>query len=299
MRCTADQILLFSSSQQAFDLVVRFVQQAAPGIAMEDPGHQGFRMAVRASGRPCFPVGLDAGGIEVARIPQAAGMAFVTPSCQYPTGQVMPLERRLQLLAWAGRNAAYLVEYDYLGALRYFQHPQPSLQGLDREESVLYIGTCSEALFPAVRTAYLVVPPHLLERLGSAREAVGGFAPLIEQAALAELFTAGHVDSHLRRVRKEYEARREILHRVLEARLGAALDLQEGDASLHAILWLARGRSDREIAGLARRQGLGVVPLSALTSGAAGRPGLLVGYTAASKFVLARAAHLLAEIVSG
>ena len=297
VRCEADQILLFSSSQQAFDLLLRFVQ-AAPGVAMEDPGHQGFRLAVQASGRPCFPVGLDAGGIEPARIPQGVGMVFVTPSCQYPTGQVMPLERRMQLLAWAGRTGNYLVEYDYLGALRYFQHPQPSLQGLDREESVLYVGTCSEALFPAVRTTYLVVPRHLLDRLGSAREAVGGFTPLLEQAALAELFAAGHLDSHLRRVRKDYDVRREILHRELEARLGEQLDLQEGDASLHAILWLPRGQSDREIAHLARQRGLGVVPLSALTAGAVGRPGLLVGHTAASKLVLAHAAGLLGEIVS-
>ena len=139
----------------------------------------------------------------------------------------------------------------------------------------------------------MVAPRHLLDRLISAREAVGGFGNLIEQAALAELFAEGHVDAHLRRVRKEYEVRRGILARAL----GPEARLQGGDASLHAVLWLPPGRSDADLARRARELGLGVVPISALGCGQPVRPGLLVGYGTCSLQRLARAAGLLAELV--
>jgi GntR family transcriptional regulator/MocR family aminotransferase len=280
VRCTADQIMIVSGSQQALALSARTL--LAPGDAawMEEPGFAGARDALSLAGARVIPVPVDADGLDVraglARAP-AVRATYVTPSHQYPLGTIMTAPRRLQLLAWARRAGAWILEDDYDSEYRYDNQPIASLQGLDPDQRVVYIGTFSKVLFPALRVGYLVIPPDLVPRFRRIREALDNSPAPLYQAVLADLLRDGHFARHLRRMRAVYAERRAILVRALEA---AGLRVSGDRAGMHVVLELPRGTRDRELATRAAADGLWVAPLSACYAGRS-RPGLLLGYGSA------------------
>jgi GntR family transcriptional regulator/MocR family aminotransferase len=190
----------------------------------------------------------------------------------------MSASRRLQLLDWAQSAGAWIIEDDYDSEYRYESQPIASLQGLDRDARVLYIGTLSKVLFPALRVGYLVVPSDLVRRFAAAREASDIFPPTFPQAVLADLIDEGHFARHLRRMRLVYRERRTALVEAIQAELGTRLCVLGGEAGLHLVATLPKGLRDRPISLRAARDGLWVMPLSSCYLGAASRQGLVLGF---------------------
>jgi len=202
----------------------------------------------------------------------------VTPSHQYPLGVTMSAARRLQLLDWARQRGAWVLEDDYDSEYRYESLPVASLQGLDRDDRVVYIGTFSKVLFPALRIGYIVIPADLVPRFAAVREVMDIFPPTLYQAVLADFIDEGHFARHLRRMRQLYRERRSALVAAIRTQLGPVLQVLGDQAGVHLVGTLARGSADRQVARRAARQGVLTMPLSSCYAGPPARQGLVLGY---------------------
>jgi GntR family transcriptional regulator/MocR family aminotransferase len=283
VRCEPEQVIVVSGSQQALDLASRVLLDPGDAVWVEDPGYMGARGALSGSGARLVPVPVDEEGLVVAsgveREPEAR-LACVTPSHQYPLGVTMSLARRLELLGWAGRSGAWVIEDDYDSEYRYTGRPLEALQGLDTEERVIYVGTFSKVLFPALRLGYLVVPPDLVDAFTAARELTDRHPPTAEQAVLAEFIAAGHLGRHLRRMRALYAARQEKLVEEISHRLPGLLDASPTKSGMHLVGWLPEGEDDKKASRRAAQQGVEAPPISLYTTHDNGRGGLMLGYAA-------------------
>ena len=230
-----------------------------------------------------MPVPVDGEGLEVAagieREP-GARLACVTPSHQYPLGVTMSLGRRLELLGWAKRSGAWVVEDDYDSEYRYTGRPLEALQGLDGEGRVLYVGTFSKVLFPALRLGYLVVPSDLIEAFVSARELTDRHPPTVDQAVLADFIAEGHFLRHLRRMRALYAERQAALVDAAARELPGLLDVNPAAAGMHLVGWLPEGTDDREASRRAATLGVEAPPVSLYGSVPGQRGGLMLDYAA-------------------
>src|SRR6267378_4303143 len=214
VQCEAGQIMIVSGSQQALDLTTRVIVDPGAAVWVEEPGYWLVHYVLRAAGCRSVPVPVDAEGLNVAagiRLNRKARAAFVAPSHQYPLGVTMSATRRLQLLEWAQRAAAWIVEDDYDSEYRYNSKPIASLQGMDHHDRVIYIGTFSKVMFPALRLGYIVIPPDLVERFAAMRQSMDLCPSHIPQAVMLEFIREGHFARHIRRMRPIYAERREVL----------------------------------------------------------------------------------------
>jgi GntR family transcriptional regulator/MocR family aminotransferase len=283
VHCDPDQVLIVTGLQHALDLVSRVLLDPGDSAWVEDPGYPGGRATLQGSGVVVRPVPVDADGLDVAagstRWPDAR-LVYVTPSHQYPLGVTLSLPRRLALLDWARRADAWVVEDDYDSEFRYAGRPLAALQGLDRDGRVLYVGTCSKALFPALRVGYLVVPADLVDAFTAARAATDRQTATLAQAVLADFFAEGHFLRHIRRMRALYADRQETLRRAARRELGGLLDVPPCQTGLHLVGWLPDGRDDRSAAEAAAAAGVEAPALANYRVERHGRGGLLLGYAA-------------------
>lgn len=212
VNCTADQIIIVNGSQQSIDLVTRLFVDRGDAVGLEEPGYIGARKVFEAHGAEIVPLAVDEQGLITERLKESEHrqlkLVYVTPSHQFPTGVVLSLPRRLELLACAERYGCYIVEDDYDSEYRYKGRPIPALAGLAHQQCVIYIGTFSKVLFPALRLGYLVAPTHLVQLFARAKWLSDMHAPLLEQQVLADFINSGHFDRHIRRMRSLYEQRR-------------------------------------------------------------------------------------------
>jgi GntR family transcriptional regulator/MocR family aminotransferase len=280
VRCTADQVMVVSGSQQALDLAARVLLDQGDKVWLEDPGYHGARGAFTAAGANIIPVPVDQDGLDVMAgrtLAPDARLAFVTPSRQLPLGSTMSLARRLALLEWASTSRAAIFEDDYDSEFRYASRPLPALQGLDRAGCVLYAGTFSKVTFPSMRLGYLVVPPSLVDVFGAARHFADYHSPFLEQAVMTDFIVEGHFERHIRRMRAIYHERQVLLVNLARERLGGLLDVRPADAGMTVVGWLGGGLDDVGTARAAERAGLHVLPLSPLAVRPL-PPALLLGY---------------------
>lgn len=281
VRCEPEQVLIVSGSQQALGLAARVLIDPDSEVWFEDPGYGGARDVLRLRGARLVAVPVDAQGLDVeagiARAPRARA-AYVTPSHQYPLGATMTAARRLRLLDWARASGAWILEDDYDSEYRYESPPIASLQGLDRDGRVVYVGTFSKVLYPSLRLGYLVVPADLIDRFAAVRDATDIFPPTFAQAVLADFLREGHFARHVRRMRSLYRERRDALVEALAEELGDELEVLGAEAGLHLTTTLPRGVRDREVATRAAAEGLWTMPLSSCAIGRASRQGLVLGY---------------------
>jgi GntR family transcriptional regulator / MocR family aminotransferase len=280
VRCTAEQVIVVNGSQQGIALTAQVLLNPGEAVWMEDPGYPGAKGALLGAGARLIPVPIDAEGLDVeagrARGPEAR-LAFVTPSHQCPLGVTMSLQRRLALLEWAREAGAWVIEDDYDSEYRYVGRPLAALQGLDTAGRVIYAGTFSKVLFPALRLGYLVVPRDLIEAIAAARLFADMHPPLLEQAVLAEFMTDGHFARHIRRMRRLYAERQAAL--VEAARpLSDWLDVRASEAGMHLLGWLPGGGDDQAIAQLAARHRVITHPLSHFCIEPSEQRALLLGY---------------------
>jgi GntR family transcriptional regulator/MocR family aminotransferase len=276
--CDRSQVLVVNGSQQALDLIARVLIERGDRVAIEDPGYQGTREVLRAAGARVLAVPVDREGLDPARLPRA-GLVFVTPSHQFPTGAILPLARRLALLEWAKRTNAIIVEDDYDGEFRYGGQPLESLQGLDREGRVLYIGTFSRTVFSSLRIGYLVAPRGLVEAFTAAKWLCDRHTAALEQEALAEFLSSGIYERYLRRVRRRNAARRAALLQAISENLSSRVDLTGDGAGAHVVLWPRRGLNEDSIIAAAAARGVRVYGVAPYYLKTRRRAGILLGYS--------------------
>ena len=301
VRCEADQVMIVSGSQQALDLAARTLFDDGGSVWLEEPGYFGARRALTLAGARLVPVRVDGEGLDVEdgirRAPRARA-AFVTPSHQFPLGVTMSAPRRLRLLDWARRTGAWIIEDDYDSEYRFGNLPIPALQGLDRDSRVVYFGTFTKLLFPALRLGYLVLPRDLVEPFAAVRRAMDLFSPTLHQAVLAEFIRDGHFERHIRRTRLLCRERRTALVEALSERFGDSVEVLGDEAGMFLAAALPGGVPDREIALACAERGLRVYPLSYCYIGKPARTGFVLGYGGVPPGEIARGVGILEAVAS-
>lgn len=239
VRCEASQVVIVSGTQQALDLAVRLLIDPGQRAAIEDPHYVGARDVLQAAGAEILSVPVDSHGLDPSVLKASrrrVRLVFTTPSHQFPTGATMSAARRIDLLSWAADSGAIILEDDYDGEYRYDARLLPSIQGQDRADRVVYIGTFSKVLFPAMRLGFVVLPSPLLKPFLAAKWLADYQSPLLEQLALAQFLEDGHFDRHLRRTRRAHAARRDALRDAVTEHLGSEAVLLGDQAGDHVLL---------------------------------------------------------------
>ncbi|SDS47416.1 PLP-dependent aminotransferase family protein [Bradyrhizobium canariense] len=300
VRCSADQIILVAGTQQAVDLAIKVLLDPGDEVWIEDPAYPFTALALDAAGMLLRPVRVDDDGLSIAdgiaAAPNARA-AFVTPSHQYPLGVSLSLQRRQQLLDWAARNNAWIVEDDYDSEFRYDGPSLPALQALDRAGRVIYAGSFSKVVFPGLRYGYLVVPPALVGAFTGARALSDRHPPVFFGSLLAEFMERGFFVSHIRRMRNEYRRARDILAGQLKRDIGHLVDVVTPGQGMHLTVYLRDGLSDEQVGAEARREGIMVRPISRLYRANPPRSGLMLGFAGFDEHRLRSAATRLSLVL--
>ncbi len=294
--CDASQVLIVNGSQQALDLIARVLMELGDSVAIEDPCYQGTREILRAAGAHLLPVAVDRDGLDPARLPSRVRLAFVTPSHQFPTGTILPLSRRLALLDWAKRSNAIVIEDDYDGEFRYEGQPLESLQGLDSEGRVIYIGTFSRTVFSSLRIGYLIAPKRLVTAFTAAKWLCDRHTATLEQETLAEFIASGLYERSLRRVRRRNAARRHTLLDALQTHLQDRVEVTGSGAGAHVVLWPRRRVAEGSLVAAAASRGVGIYGISPYFVKKPGRTGIMLGYSRMSETAIAEGIRRLREV---
>lgn len=305
LRCEPDQIVVVTGSQQGLDLCARLLLDPGDRVVMEDPGYNLARQLFGAAGAELIPIAVDREGLRTNGLPLAR-LAYTTPSHQFPLGSVMSAGRRRELLAWAQRTGAFIIEDDYDSEYRFDIGPIPPLQALGGSGRVIYLGTVSKTLSPTLRLGYLVVPSALIRVFAKAKRLMDRHTPSLEQEALAALIESGAYERHVRRVRRTNAERRTALLAALARHLPGAVTLAGTEAGLHIVAWLNGIPEAAEDDFIARASdaGLGIHPISPLYDGTGHAPrpdraGLVLGYAALAVASIEKGVELLSELIRG
>lgn len=301
VRCEPEQIVVTAGTQHAIDLVIRVLHQGDLQAWIEDPGYALMRYALAGAGVKAHAIPVDAGGIDVAvgiKLAPKARAVFITPSHQFPTGVVLAMARRLELLNWAREAKAWIVEDDYASEFRYGGRALASLQGLDESERVIYVGTLNKALFPGLRLGYAVVPSALLKPFITARYLADRQPSSLAQAVVADFIEEGHFAAHLRRMRLQYKDQRDVLVAALRERLEGDITVDPPDQGMHLVAYLRRGLKDVVIERTARDRGVIVRAMSRLYVDASSRSALVMGFSGYPRQMIPPAVARLARVIS-
>jgi GntR family transcriptional regulator / MocR family aminotransferase len=283
VRCEPDQVLIVGGAQQALYLCAHTLLDPGDAVWMEDPGYPRARAAFLSAGLRIIPVPVDSEGLVVSagekRHP-APRLVFVTPSFQCPLGSMMSLSRRFELLRFASRSKAWVLEDDHFSEYRYGTGPIASLQNLDRHEQVIYIGNFSKSIVPSLRIGYLVLPPALVEVFKMVRSSISRQPPGVDQVILAEFISEGHLEGHLRTTLRLYRERQEALVDAIGQQGHGILETAPSGTGMYLVAWLRPGVDDQAAARAAAAHGVDVIPLSAFSMRRLRRQGLVLGYSA-------------------
>jgi GntR family transcriptional regulator/MocR family aminotransferase len=297
VRCDPSQILVTTGSQQGLHLSAHVLLDAKDRAWMEEPGYLGARQAFMIAGTEIVPVPVDHEGMNVEkgiRRGRGARAVYITPSHQYPLGVTMSATRRMQLLSWAERSGAWIIEDDYDSEYRFGSRPIASLQGLDADARVIYVGTFSKVMFPALRLGYLVVPKDLARAFMAAREATDIFSSTLYQAVMTDFIREGHFPRHIRRMRMLYTERRTVLVEAIRKEMGDKLEVIGEEAGMHLVALLPPGASDVAVSVKAAKRGISAVPLSSCYAKPPKRGGLILGYGGTDAAQIREGARILA-----
>ena len=302
VKCSADQVLIISGVQEALDRAAHLMLDPGDPVWMEEPGYPGAASSFHAVGAKICPVPVDSEGLDLEagqrRWPKPR-LVYVTPAHQFPLGVTMSLRRRLSLLEWARRSGAVIFEDDYDSEYRYSGRPIPALQGLDRAGVVIFAGSFTNVLFPALRLGYVVVPESMVEIFAAAESVSTHHPPLIDQAILCDFIREGHFARHVRRMRELYAERLSVLIEATRVRLVGLLQLTDIEAGLRTVGWLQRAISAERAAQAAAERNVEVVPLSRYAFGRTKPSGLVLGFAAVDAKELRRGVEELARALVG
>lgn len=301
--CTAEQIVITSGAQQGISLCAQLLVEPGDGVAIENPGYRAAGHAFAVVGARLHGVAVDSEGIDCNQLADLKDcrLTYVTPSHQYPTGVVMSLARRLELLAWAERAQGWIVEDDYDGEYRYSGAPLAPLAALDRHGRVLYVGTFGKVAFPALRLGYLVLPPGLVDAFAQRRAVDVRHSEVSTQAVMAEFMAAGHFQRHIRRMRRAALSRRNSLLGGWPQDIAGIGPLPAVAAGLHLTVAVENVARERELIDLARGVDVEINALSSYwledsTVPVDRRAGLVLGFAAVSEQAIEAALQRLRTV---
>ena len=302
VQCEPEQVIITNGTQQALYLIMRLSIELGDAIALEDPGYLSARRIFLSQGAKLLPIRVDESGLVVKDLAKYANesikLVYVTPSHQFPTGSILSLPRRLELLAWAQQNSAMIIEDDYDSEYRYGDRPIPALQGLAQTDLVLYIGTFSKVLFPSLRIGYLVLPQSFISLFARAKWLSDRSLPSLEQQVLTDFIEQGHLESHIRKMRSLYDLRRQALVQGLKANFGEKAKILGEKAGLHLMVRLQTHLTDEEIIQRAARVGVGMMSAqpSYLNANCAGE--FIFGYSELRQEQIQQGISRLAQVLT-
>ena len=302
VNCNAEQIIIVNGSQQGLDLVMRVLLNPGDYVWHEDPGYFGARASMLFAGAKIFPSPLDDEGLDVeysSKKYPPPRLIYTTPSHQFPLGYTMSISRRIQVLQYASKNDCWIIEDDYDSEFRYSGNPLPSLQGMDKNNCVLYLGTFSKVLFPGLRLGYLVLPdPEMRNLFVSAKSMMDRQSPTFEQIITYQFLKEGYFTRHIRKMRILYKERQEFLIKEVEKEIGNLIKLKSSDAGMHLIAWLPENFDEIKISRKAKENNLIVYPVSEYVLKFKQKPGLFLGYTAFDKTRLKAGVQKLKKVLN-
>jgi len=297
--CEWEQVIIVSGAQQAFHLLINILLDPGDSVWVEEPGNLGLRSIILSAGAVPAPVPVDESGLNVKEgiaLHANARVAIIAPSHQYPLGVTMPLSRRLEMLEWAYKTNGWVIEDDYDSEFRYSGKPVSALQSLDRHEKVIYVGTFTKVLSPALRIGYLVVPKGLIKPLTNAIGISTRGLPTHIQAALTDFILEGYLATHIRRMRKISMERQHALLDAVSQQCDGLLDVAPTNSGLHLVGWLPEGIDDVAAYRLAKSRGVETYPLSRYYENPlAQKKGLMMGFACAPPEEITRATGILAS----
>ena len=295
---TPDDVLVVNGTQQAIALTARILLDEGDDVAIEEPHYFAIRHVLQVHGAQLQGIPVDDDGLVTDALPAAAPrLICVTPSHQFPTGAIMSMARRRALLDYAVQQQSWIFEDDYDGEFRYTSHPLPPLRSLDGGTRVIYAGSFSKSLFPALRLGYVVMPPSLREDFIAAKWLQDFSSPAIQQAALAGFIANGGFDRHMRRATEALRARRDALLDGLRQYAGDRVEIANSRAGMHLLVWL-RGKTRAQgdaFRARARELGLGIPPVAPEYLSPPDRAGLLLKYAGVSVQEIREATPLFAR----
>ena len=298
VNCEPADTVITNGAQQALDLIARLFVGPDDVVWMDDPGYRGAFEAFGATGAKIYPVRTDGHGFDIklaAKNHPTAKVIYTTPSHQFPLGGSMSISRRLEILEWAEKHDALIIEDDYDSEFRYEGRPLASMQGLDRNGRVIYIGTFSKTIFSALRLGCMVVPTDLRPLFETARSITDSHSSLTDQVILAKFLNDGHFGRHLRRMRKLYAERQRVFLELASKHLDW-LEFEPSPSGMHLLGWLPEGISDQAISASMAERGVRAAPLSDYAIVKPKRTGLLFGYAGFSKKEMTTAFRRISDL---
>jgi GntR family transcriptional regulator / MocR family aminotransferase len=298
--CEPEEVFIFSGAQDAFNRIGNTLLDPGDTVWFENPGAIGARNSLISSGARLVPVPLDDEGLSVeAGLREAPDvrLVFVTPSHQHPLGVTMSVERRFELLRAAEHAGAWIVEDDYDGEFYYSGRPPPTLRSVDTTGRVIYVGTFSKSLFPALRLGFLVAPPSLVDVFGRLAGATSQGAPTNQQAVVASFIEEGHFAAHIRRMRKVYEERHDLLIDASRRQLDGLMRVQRAESGIQTVGHLADGLSEIAVSEAAARQGIVGTPISRFCLEPVAISALALGFSACGERDIVNGVNTLARVM--
>lgn len=298
--CTAKQVVIVNGVQQAIDIIARLLLNVGDEVLVESPGYTEAYKLLQVYGAHLVKLPVDDDGFPVEHIAphSRAKLVFVTPANQFPRGGTMPLDRRLHLLRWAERHNAFILEDDYDSELRYDGKQISALQALDKSGRVIYLGTFSKVMFPALRLAYVVLPTQLVPAFLAAKRLLDRGSPTLTQAAIADFISEGHFERHTRQLREVYGQRRQTLVSALNAHFSDQVAFSDVAAGLHVMARFPRGMDEGEVVRVsAEKHNLGIYPAAPYHLESNPPPALILGYTGISETQISTGIHRLAQVL--
>jgi GntR family transcriptional regulator/MocR family aminotransferase len=288
VNCEPEQVIVINGSQQGLNLVVQCLLNRGDEVWMEDPGYYGAKFAFTNVGANIRPIPIQEDGIDLdyamSEYDQAK-LLYITPSHQFPLGKTLSLAKRLQLLEWAHQRDMWILEDDYDSELRYEGRPLASLQGLDKHQKVIYMGTFTKVLFPGLRLAYVVAPSlEIVDRMKLIKAMLDRQSPILEQAIVASFMQEGHFLRHLRKMRLLYDERKSILIQLLQEKLGDHLEIDNTPAGMNLVAWFTSNIDLEKFSQQTQEQQLVVPLINDYTMKYYTRPGISLGFSAFTKY---------------
>ena len=305
LSCSQEQIIIVQGAQQAIDLCARLLVDPGSEVLMEEPCYLGARLNFEAMGAKVSPITVDEQGLMCDQLPNVKNaLVYVTPSHQFPLGSVMSIGRRRELLAWAARNRCWIIEDDYDSEFRYGLRPVQTLQSLDVDGSVIYIGTFSKTLSPQLRLGYLVLPAELVKVFRQAKQLTDRHTPSPDQSVIAQLIQSGAYERHIRRVRRANENKRAVLIDAIHKFLPKRVEVEGTASGLHIVVWLEDFQIEDEPDLIARAKAIGIGIWSITPLYAAGDKlrrkkcaGLVMGYAGLTPTEIKKGIARLAQAI--
>lgn len=297
IKATARQILFVPTAQAGLALIANALLEPDDCTWVESPGYGGADVAFRATGAVVSAMPLDAHGMAISQHRETPRLIFLTPSHQYPTGRLMPIGRRLELLRFAEATGACIIEDDYDGEFHYEARPVAALHGLAPSPRVFYLGTFSKATYADIRIGYVVVPEALIDIFELAQRHMGILTSITVQDALAEFIGSGAYLGHIRKMTRLYKARRDRLVQALAAEAGNHLAVETPDGGMQLLARCRPQTNDEQLAARLLEAGIVSRALTRMLYHRSAERGLFLGFAAWNDKEIDRAAHILGRIV--